>query len=177
MVWSGIVTVFKKEFEKGINKVAVKKILTKFYSLWSSYMNVTAQLKLTFCINKLMQPTQGSYIFLSWKRLKTRFVGKFVEKFRSLFRCFTSSQSLPGSTQSSKVKWQPKSFIWSRMLWALRKGKSMILSEHDLKGNGDKLVKEFLSTLESATSWLDIDEYNLCMRVGHKCQLQFNIIL
>ena len=53
----------------------------------------------------------------------------------------------------------------------------MILSEHDLKGNGDKLVKEFLSTLESATSWLDIDEYNLCMRVGQKCQLQFNIIL
>ena len=32
----------------------------------------------------------------------------------------------------------------------------MILSEHALKGNGDKLVKEFLSTLESATSWLDI---------------------
>ena len=32
----------------------------------------------------------------------------------------------------------------------------MILSEHALKRNGDKLVKEFLSTLESATSWLDI---------------------
>ena len=32
----------------------------------------------------------------------------------------------------------------------------MILSEHTLKGNGVKLVKEFLSTLESATSWLDI---------------------
>ena len=32
----------------------------------------------------------------------------------------------------------------------------MILSEYALKGNGDKLVKEFLSTLESATSWLDI---------------------
>ena len=32
----------------------------------------------------------------------------------------------------------------------------MILSEHALKGNGDKLVKEFFSTLESATSWLDI---------------------
>ena len=30
----------------------------------------------------------------------------------------------------------------------------MILSEHALKGNGDKLVKEFLSTLDS--SWLDI---------------------
>ena len=27
----------------------------------------------------------------------------------------------------------------------------MILSEHILTGNGDKLVKEFLSTLESAT--------------------------
>ena len=37
-----------------------------------------------------------------------------------------------------------------------RKWKSMILSKHSLKGNGDKLVKEFLSTLESATSWLDI---------------------
>ena len=32
----------------------------------------------------------------------------------------------------------------------------MILSEYALKGNGNKLVKEFLSTLESATSWLDI---------------------
>ena len=37
----------------------------------------------------------------------------------------------------------------------------MILSQHALKGNGDKLVKEFLSTLESATSWLDI-----CMRLA-----------
>ena len=32
----------------------------------------------------------------------------------------------------------------------------MILSEHALKRNGNKLVKEFLSTLESVTSWLDI---------------------
>ena len=37
-----------------------------------------------------------------------------------------------------------------------RKWTWMILSGHALKGNGDKLVKEFLSTLESATSWLDI---------------------
>ena len=35
----------------------------------------------------------------------------------------------------------------------------MILFEHTLRGNGDKLVKEFLSILESATSWLDIHEY------------------
>ena len=33
----------------------------------------------------------------------------------------------------------------------------MILSEHALKGNGDKLVKEFLSTLES--SWLGIRDF------------------
>ena len=32
----------------------------------------------------------------------------------------------------------------------------MILSKHALKENGNKLVKEFLSTLESVTSWLDI---------------------
>ena len=32
----------------------------------------------------------------------------------------------------------------------------MILSEHALKGNGNKLVQEFFSTLESVTSWLDI---------------------
>ena len=31
----------------------------------------------------------------------------------------------------------------------------MILSKHALKGNGNKLVKEFLSTLESVTPWLD----------------------
>ena len=37
----------------------------------------------------------------------------------------------------------------------------MILSEHSLKGNGDKFVKEFLSVLESATSYgsVDIREY------------------
>ena len=35
----------------------------------------------------------------------------------------------------------------------------MILSEHTLKGNDVKhIVIEFLSTLESATSWLDIHE-------------------
>ena len=34
----------------------------------------------------------------------------------------------------------------------------MILSEHALKGNGDKVVKEFLSTRESAACWLDIHE-------------------
>ena len=33
----------------------------------------------------------------------------------------------------------------------------MILSEHALKGNGDKLVEEFLSTPES--SWLDIRDF------------------
>ena len=40
----------------------------------------------------------------------------------------------------------------------------MILSEHALKGNGKKMVKvkEFLSTPESATSWLDIRDY--CVR-------------
>ena len=31
----------------------------------------------------------------------------------------------------------------------------MILSEHIVTGNGDELVKEFLSTLESATSWFN----------------------
>ena len=39
----------------------------------------------------------------------------------------------------------------------------MILSEHALKGNGDKRVKEFLSILEYATSWLDIRE---CFKRG-----------
>ena len=34
----------------------------------------------------------------------------------------------------------------------------MILFEHAFKGNGDKLFIEFLSSLESATSWLDIRE-------------------
>ena len=32
----------------------------------------------------------------------------------------------------------------------------MILSGHALKGNGEKIIKACLSTLESATSWLDI---------------------
>ena len=45
----------------------------------------------------------------------------------------------------------------------------MILPERALKGNGDKGVKEFLSTLESATSRLDIREcYVWQLRVGRE---------
>ena len=52
----------------------------------------------------------------------------------------------------------------------------MILPERALKGNGDKGVKEFLSTLESATSRLDIREcYVWQLRVGRECEGQFNI--
>ena len=50
----------------------------------------------------------------------------------------------------------------------------MIVSEHALKGNGDKLVKEFLSTLESATSRLDICECYVLVekKVRRKCEGQ-----
>ena len=52
----------------------------------------------------------------------------------------------------------------------------MILSERALKGNGDKSVKEFLSTLEPATSRLDIRErYVWQSRVGRGWEGQFNI--
>ena len=52
----------------------------------------------------------------------------------------------------------------------------MILSEGALKGNGDKGVKEFLSTLESANSRLDIRErYVWQSRVGRGYEGQFNI--
>ena len=45
----------------------------------------------------------------------------------------------------------------------------MILRERALKGNGDKRVKEFLSTLEYATSRLDIREcYVWQSRVGRE---------
>ena len=40
----------------------------------------------------------------------------------------------------------------------------MILPQHALNGNGDKPVKKFPSTLESATSWLDIHESLKCTR-------------
>ena len=45
----------------------------------------------------------------------------------------------------------------------------MIRSEHTLKGNTDIcfFVKEFLSTLESATFWLDIREYYLSQPVSY----------
>ena len=56
-----------------------------------------------------------------------------------------------------------------------RKWKSMILSEHALKGNGDKRIKEFLSTLESGTSWLDIRVWGWQSRGGRECEEQFNI--
>ena len=67
-----------------------------------------------------------------------------------------------------------KSF--SENLWLLRKWKSVILPEHALKGNGDKLVIEFLSTLEFATSWLDIrqDSWVLCMRKKSKKGTQYS---
>ena len=46
----------------------------------------------------------------------------------------------------------------------------MILPERALKVNGDKRVKEFPSTLESATSRLDIRECCVWQsRVGHEC--------
>ena len=53
----------------------------------------------------------------------------------------------------------------------------MILSEHALKVNGDKLVKEFLSTLES--SWLDIRDFcavwSWYSRAGRIRDVQFHI--
>ena len=46
----------------------------------------------------------------------------------------------------------------------------MILPERALKVNGDKRVKEFFSTLESATSRLDIREcYVWQSRVDREC--------
>ena len=112
-------------------------------------LSICIEMKEQICMSLL--PAQGSYPFLSWKHLRTQFIGKFVSLFVS------SSQSLPRSTLCSEVKWQPKFYV--RILWVLRKWKSVILSEHALKGSGDKLVIEFLGNLESATSPLDI----------HKC--------
>ena len=53
----------------------------------------------------------------------------------------------------------------------------MILSEHASKGNGNKLVIEFLSNLESATSLLDIRKccVRLKSKVRRECEGQFNI--
>ena len=102
-------------------------------------------------MKKSLLPAQGGYLFLSWKHLRTLFVWKFVSLFLS------SSQSRLPSTQCSEAKLPPKFCL--RILWVLRKWKSMILSEHALKENDVKLIViEFLSTLESATSWLDIHE-------------------
>ena len=70
--------------------------------------------------------------------------------FGSVFRCFTSLQSPSHSDpiqHACKVKWQPINFLFENFV-STRKWKSMILSEHASKGNGDKLVEEFLSTVE-----------------------------
>ena len=48
----------------------------------------------------------------------------------------------------------------------------MILSEHALKGNGNKLVIEFLSNLESATSLLDIRKSSVLCEVEVESQTQ-----
>ena len=94
-------------------------------------------------MKKSLLPAQGGYLFLSWKHLRTLFL--------------SSSQSWLPSTLCSEAKLPPKFYL--RILWVLRKWKSMILSEHTLKENDIKLIViEFLSTLESATSWLDIHE-------------------
>ena len=82
------------------------------------------------CCYKLLRAAHRSYLFLSWKPLRIQFDGKFVLKFESLIGSLFYQFPVPK--------------------------KSSILSEQALKGNGDKLVKEFLSTLESATYWLDI---------------------
>ena len=44
----------------------------------------------------------------------------------------------------------------------------MILSEHALRGNCDKLVKEFLRIRESATTWLDIIFVNILYEAGSR---------
>ena len=44
----------------------------------------------------------------------------------------------------------------------------MILSEHALRGNCNKLVKEFLSILESATTWLDIIFLHILYEAGSR---------
>ena len=44
----------------------------------------------------------------------------------------------------------------------------MIISEHALRGNCNKLVKEFLSILESATTWLDIIFMNVLYEAGSR---------
>ena len=63
------------------------------------------------------------------------------------FRCFTSSQSPPRSTQSRKVL--SENFVSAK--------KVKIYDSFSTKEMAiDKLVKEFLITLESATFWLDI---------------------
>ena len=112
-------------------------------------------------MKKYLLPAQGGYLFLSWKHLRTLFVWKFVSLFLS------SSQSWLPSNLCSEAKLPPKFHL--RILWVLRKWKSMILSEHTLKENDVKLIViEFLSTLESATSWLDIHE---CYVWGWSCKL------
>ena len=44
----------------------------------------------------------------------------------------------------------------------------MILSEHALRGNCNKLVKEFLRIPESATTWLDIIFVNILYEAGSR---------
>ena len=119
----------------------------------------------------LLRPGQGSYLFLSSKHQRTRFVWKFVWTFRSLFRCFTIFLSPPRSTLSMLAKWNGgQKFFISEFVSAER-------AERALKGNGDKGVKEFLCTLESANSRLDICErYVWQSRIGRGCEGQFNII-
>ena len=124
----------------------------------------------------LLRPAQGSYLFLSQNHLRTRFVGKFVWTFRSLFRRFTSSQSPPRRSLSMLAKWNGGQKFFIREFVSTRKWKSMIISDRALKGNGDKRVKEFLSTLQSATSRLEIREcYVWQSGVGRECGGQFNI--
>ena len=108
------------------------------------------------CWYKLLRPAQRSYLFLSWKRLRIQFDGNFVLKFESLIGSLFYQFPVPTAQHPIQQSKLAVKIFYLTILWALRKWKSSILSEQALKGNGDKLVKEFLSTLECATYWLDI---------------------
>ena len=70
------------------------------------FVTVTVSVIVPFC-----GPHRAATYFYLESILELDLSGSLFRSFRSLFRCFTSSHSPPLSTQSSKVKQRPKSFI------------------------------------------------------------------
>ena len=78
------------------------------------------------CWYKLLRPAQRSYLFLSWKRLRIRFDGKFVLKFESLIGSLFYQFPVPTAQHPIQQSKMAVKIFYLTILWAPRKWKSKL---------------------------------------------------